>query len=258
MIPSAVVLAGSRGGVDPVAHYAGVAEKALIEIGGQPMLARVVGALREAGVTRIGVAANAQAVVAEAERLETRALPAAAGPSASTGLAFETLGAPLLVTTGDHALLQPAWVSDFVSRVPQGADIAVLLARRENVEIAAPGSRRTYLRFSDGDWSGCNLFLLATPRAAAAIELWQMVERDRKRPWRIVGRLGPGLLLRYLLGRLSLADAIAALGRRAGVTAVVVECTDGLAAVDVDKPSDLDFVRSLMLAPVKIHTPSAR
>ena len=114
--------------------------------------------------------------------------------------------------------------------------------------MAAPGSRRTYLRFADGDWSGCNLFLLATPQAIAAIQLWQTVERDRKRPWRIVRRLGPGLLLRYLLGRLSLSDAVAALGRRIGVSAVVVECPDGLAAVDVDKPSDLDFVRNHLAA----------
>ncbi|OWK30023.1 nucleotidyltransferase family protein [Sphingomonas dokdonensis] len=243
-MPAAVVLAGSRGGTDPVAAYAGIADKALIDFDGQTMLARVIHALRAADVGDIAVAANAPAVATEAAANDARMLPAAAGPSASTGAALATLGAPLLVTTGDHALLRPAWIRDFVAEVPPGADVAVLLARRESVERAAPGSRRTYLRFADGDWSGCNLFLLATPKAEAAVRLWQAVERDRKRPWRIVGRLGPGLLLRYLLGRLSLAEAIAALGRRAGVVAAVVECRDGLAAVDVDKPTDLDFVRA--------------
>ncbi len=244
MTPAAVVLAGSRGGTDPVASYAGVADKALIELGGQTMLARVLDALRGAGIAQVAVAANAAGVVAEAERHDAQTLAAAAGPSASTAHALATCGAPLLVTTADHALLRPEWVGDFLARVPDDADVAVLLARRESIEAAAPGSRRTYLRFADGHWSGCNLFLLATPRAEAAVRLWQAVEQDRKRPWRIVGRLGPGLLLRYLAGRLTLAEAIAALGRRAGVTAVVVESTDGLAAVDVDKPSDLDFVRT--------------
>lgn len=243
MMPSAVVLAGSRGGSDAVAAYAGVADKALIELGGATMLARVLTALEEAGVTRVAVAANAPAVTAEAERHGAVPLAAAAGPSASTDHALSVIGAPLLVTTGDHALLRPEWVRDFVAHVPSGADVAVLLARREAIEAAAPGSRRTYLRFADGHWSGCNLFLLATPDAQAAVRLWQSVERDRKRPWRIVRRLGPGLLLRYLLGRLSLADAVAALGQSAGIKAAVVECRDGLAAVDVDKPSDLDFVR---------------
>ncbi len=244
MTPNAVVLAGSRGGTDPVAQHAGVSDKALITLGGQTMLARVIEALRAAGIERVAVAANAPAVVAEAAQRRAQPLAAAAGPSASTAQALARLGAPLLVTTADHALLRPEWVRDFVAQVPAGADVAVLLARRAAIEQAAPGSRRTYLRFADGDWSGCNLFLLATPKAEAAVRLWQAVERDRKRPWRIVGRLGPGLLLRYLLGRLSLAEAIATLGRRAGVSAVVIEAADGLAAVDVDKPSDLEFVRN--------------
>ena len=242
--PAALILAGSRGGDDPVARYAGVTDKALIPLGDATMLAHVAAALRDAGIARIGVSANSSAVRAEAVRLGTEPLPAAAGPSASTGDALRLMGAPLLVTTGDHALLDARWVRDFIARVPAGADVAVLLARRDAVEAAAPGSTRTYLRFADGDWSGCNLFFLATPRAEQVIALWQAVERDRKRPWRIVRRLGPGLLLRYLIGRLPLAEAVAHLGRSAGVTAAVVAASDGLAAVDVDKPGDLDFVRA--------------
>lgn len=243
MIPTALILAGSRGEEDRVAVYAGVSDKALIDLDGTTMLARVLHALHGAGVARVAVSANNPAVLEEAERHGGERIAAAAGPSASVGIALGELGAPLLVTTGDHALLRPEWVTDFVARVPAGADVAVLLARRESIEVAAPGSQRTYLRFADGHWSGCNLFYFATPRAEAVIRLWQEVEHDRKRPWRIVRRLGPMLLLRYLLGRLSLAEAVAHLGRRAGVVAAVVECSDGLAAVDVDKPSDLDFVR---------------
>ncbi len=249
MTHSALVLAGSRGGQDPVATYAGVSDKTLIDLEGHSMLVRVLEALQGAGVSRIVVSANSQDVRIEAERAGAGVLAAASGPSASAAIALEEIGAPLLVTTGDHGLLRPEWVTDFVARVPADADVAVLLARREAIERAAPGSRRTYLRFADGHWSGCNLFLLATARSAGMIRLWQEVERDRKRPWRIVRRLGPRLLLRYLLGRLSLADAVAHLGRRAGVTAAIVEATDGLAAVDVDKPEDLDFVRKSLAQP---------
>lgn len=243
MRAAALILAGSRGGQDPVAAYAGVTDKALIELNGLSMLARVVAALRQAGIGRIAVSAQADTVRAEAGRCGAEAIDAQVGPSASTAAGLRALGAPLIVTTGDHALLKPEWVRAFVEQVPAGCDVAVLLARRDAVQAAAPGSRRTYLRFADGDWSGCNLFYLATPRAEAAIRLWQSVEKDRKRPWRIVRRLGPVLLLRYLAGRLTLAEAVAQLGRRAGVVAAAVPCPDGLAAVDVDKPADLDFVR---------------
>lgn len=242
---NALVLAGSRGGVDPLAAYAGVTDKALITIDGETMLAHVVTALRQAGAERIAVSASSAAVADHAAALGAEPLAAAPGPSRSAADGLAWLGAPLVVTTADHALLEPEWIAQFLANAPAEADVAALLARRDLIEAAAPGTRRTYLRFADGDWSGCNLFLFATPRAAAAIDLWRAVEADRKRPWRIVRRLGPGLLLRYLLRRLTLTEAVAHLGRTAGVTAAIVAAQDGRAAIDVDKPADLDLVRAL-------------
>ena len=242
----ALILAGSRPGApDPVAAYAGVPHKALIVLDGETLLTRVARALWKAGAEP-AVSADDPAVMAEAARLGLEVIPPESGPSGSVAAALEALGAPLIVTTADHALLEAAWVERFVADVPADADMAVLLARRDVVEAAAPGARRTYLRFADGDWSGCNLFLLRTPRAAAAIGLWAEVEADRKRPWRIVRRLGPGLLARYLLGRLTLVDALRYLGARAGVEAAAVASPFGLAAVDVDKPADLDLVRRIV------------
>lgn len=244
--PSALILAGSRPGVDPLAAEAGVPHKALIALDGSTLLARVAASLRGAGIATVGVSASPGPVSDAAAALDLRVIPAAAGPSLSVGAALAALGTPLVVTTADHALLEPAWVRDFLAAVPPGADVAVLLARRESIEAALPGSKRTYLRFADGAWSGCNLFYFATPRSAAALALWQSVEADRKRPWRIVRRFGIGMLVRYLLGRLTLRDAVAHLGRLAGIEAAVVESPYGLAAVDVDSSADLTAVRGIV------------
>jgi CTP:molybdopterin cytidylyltransferase MocA len=247
MVRSALVLAGSRPGApDSVAVAEAVPHKALVEVGGVPMLARVVAALREAGITRIAVSADNPHVVALATALDCTVIPTGRGPSASVATGFAQLGAPMLVTTADHALLQPEWVRDFLADTPAGADVAVLLARRSAVEAALPGSVRTYLKLADGGWSGCNLFLLASPGAQAAIATWSAVEADRKRPWRIAARLGVGTLWRYAMGRLTMTEAIARLGRRIGIAAAAVAARDGLAAVDVDKPSDLAQVRALV------------
>lgn len=242
---NALVLAGSRGGVDPVASYAGVSDKALIRIRGETMLEHVVAALRAAGAARIAISASATAVKEHAVELGTEVLDAEAGPSLSTRAGLERLGAPLLVTTADHALLQPEWVRQFLLEVPPGTDVCALLARRQAIERDAPATKRTYLRFADGDWSGCNLFFCATPGALAAVDLWASVERDRKRPWRIVRRLGPAMLVRYIMHRLSLSAAVARLGEAAGVHASVVESRFGLAAVDVDMPADLNLVHQI-------------
>ena len=146
----------------------------------------------------------------------------------------------------DHALLQAEWVSDFMADTPADADIAVLLGEEALVQAAAPTTRRTYLAFRDGRYSGCNLFYLKTPASLRAIDLWRTVEKHRKQPWKIAALFGPVMLARYLLGLMTLDEMVARIGRLAGVKAAAVRARHGLAAVDVDKPADLDLVRSIV------------
>jgi molybdopterin-guanine dinucleotide biosynthesis protein A len=242
---TALVLAGSRGGIDPVAEYAGVSHKGLIPLGGETLLARVLAALKAAGAARIGVSTNDEALAAQLPAGVER-LAATGSPSLSVHEGATALGAPLLVTTVDHALLQPEWVRQFIDATPADADIAVLLAAEAVVHAAAPTTQRTYLKFRDGRYSACNLFLLRTPKALAAVDLWRRVESYRKQPWRIALLMGPQMLLSYALGLLTLDGAVALIGRKAGVKAAAVRTPYGLAAVDVDKPSDLDLVRSIV------------
>jgi CTP:molybdopterin cytidylyltransferase MocA len=242
----ALVLAGSRGGVDRVAAYAGASHKALIRLQGETLLARVVGALKAAGAARIAVVSGHPEVRAEAVRLGADILDEAAGPSLSVKAGAERLGAPLLVTTADHALLDPVWVERFLADTPPDVDVAALVAARATVEAAAPTTQRTWLKLADGQWSGCNLFYLANDRALAVVDLWRRVEAERKRPWRMAQILGFGMLLSYLTGGLTLKAGAARLGRLAGVRAAVVETPFGLASVDVDKPADLDLVRRIV------------
>jgi GTP:adenosylcobinamide-phosphate guanylyltransferase len=245
MMPAALILAGSRAEVDPLAASEGVSHKALIVLEGRPLLARVHAALTEAGIGRIAVSADDPQVVALARVLGAEVIAPDKGPSGSVARAYARLGAPMLVTTSDHALLRAEWVRDFVAETPPGADVAVLMAARSTVEAALPGTRRTWLRFADGEWSGCNLFHIASASGANAIATWQQVEAERKRPWRIAARLGLGTLWSYWRGSLTLADALARLGRRIDIEATLVAAHDGLAAVDVDKAQDLADVRRI-------------
>jgi hypothetical protein len=54
------------------------------------------------------------------------------------------------------------------------------------------------------------------------------------------------MLLRYATGGLTLAHAARRLGQLAGVSAAVIPTPYGLAAIDVDKPADLDLVRRIV------------
>lgn len=247
---TALVLAGTRPGGDPLAVHAGVSHKALIEVGGMPMLARVLAALAAVpAIERVVVAIDDPQVLAQMPATPTpvQVLAPGAGPSASVAAALQELGTPLLVTTADHALLQPEWIEQFLAADAGDADACIAVARREDVLRAAPGSQRTWWRFADGAYSGCNLFLLATPAAAGVVQLWQRLEARRKQPVAQLRLLGISHVLRYRLGLLSLPQALARLGALSGARVAPVVLPDGRAAIDVDKPADLELVRSLLL-----------
>ncbi len=252
---TALVLAGTRANGDPLAAYAGVSHKALIEVGGRTMIERVVSALAAVPeVARIVVAIEQPELLAELPELQPAAcgkplttMTPASGPSATVAAALALAGAPLLVTTADHALLQTSWVIEFLGACPSDADVCLALGRRDVVQAAAPHTKRTWLRFADGHFSGCNLFLMSRPAAVGAVELWRELERDRKDPLRMMQKLGWSLAVRYRLGQLTSSAALNRLGELAGgARLAIVEMSDGRAAIDVDKPEDLDLVRQLV------------
>lgn len=251
----ALVLAGTRPGGDALAEHAGVSHKALIDIGGATMIERVVAALSDAPeVARIVIAIDRPELLTDLVGLRTCAkplttMPTQDGPSATVAMAMALVRefTPLLVTTADHALLQTQWVQEFLAACPPEADVVAALAPRAAVEAAAPATHRTWLRFSDGDFSGCNLFLLARPRAAGAVNFWRDIEHDRKQPLRMMQRLGWRFALRYKAGQLASAAAAARLGELSGgARLALVSMRDGRAAIDVDKAEDLALARRLI------------
>ena len=174
--------------------------------------------------------------------------------SVSAGTAMDTveLTSPILLTTADHALLRPEIVEHFCAAARKtGADLVVGMVRYEEVMHAFPGMRRTGIGFRDGKYCGCNLYAFLSPDARRAAEFWRRVEQDRKKPWRMIRALGWYSLLRYVGGRLTLDDALQLLSKRIGVDIDRVMLPYPEAAVDVDKPSDLEYVERLVRAEVR-------
>ena len=253
---TAILLAGQRPGVDPLAAAAGVTWKALIPVAGEVMLARVVQTLLAApSVGDVVVLAQApEALLAAAPAwiaASPRVRTAAGGTGISTAIAAVAGSAaapwPVLVTTADHPLLTVAMIEAFLAAA-EGADVAVAMAERRVIHAAYPDNRRTWLRFADGDWSGANLFALGGERARAALASWAEVEQDRKKALRLVWHFGPLLALRAVTRTIGLGSALAAAGRRLGLTARLVAMAQAEAAIDVDKPSDLALAERILRA----------
>ncbi len=252
---TALVLAGSRGPVDPVASHLGISHKALAEIEGKAMIEHVLEAAASTPVIgRIIVVIERphalQALPMVRELMDEGRLTitlARPSPSQSVTAALDEFDPyPALLTTADHPLLTPAMIEEFVARIPSDVDVAALVATDRVIQAEYPQTKRTYLRFSDRAVSGCNLFALPTRRGRKVVAFWRRLEQDRKKPWKMAWSLGPITLLRFALRRLTMAKAADAVGRQAGVRAAIVESSFATAAIDVDKPSDLTLVREIM------------
>ncbi|HKP25770.1 MAG TPA: nucleotidyltransferase family protein [Dongiaceae bacterium] len=252
---NALILAGSRGPDDPMAKAAGVSHKALLPVAGVPMLLRVVETLRATpGITRIYVCIEDERVALQVPALEAlhrdrtlEILPASDSPATSVAAALRVveLTQPLLVTTADHPLLTPAILQRFVDIAPKDCDLAVALAPADVVAAAYPGAIRTFYRLGKQRFSGCNLFLVRSSNVARVADFWRRMETHRKRPLRLIWEIGPLALVRVLLGLMNAEQAFAYLSRKAGAVIRHVELPFAEAAVDVDKPADLELVERI-------------
>ena len=254
---TAIVLAADRESSNPVARAAGAPCKSLTPVGGIPMVLRVLDALDNAQyISGCILSGPPQSIIDQHDGLRTlissgkiQWMQNQSSPSSSTVSVLKSLPpeTPALVTTADHALLSSQIVNYFCSEAfKTGCDIVAGLALYEQVRAAFPETRRTATKFSDARYCSCNLFAFLTPRGRRIAELWRKVEHQRKKPWRIINLLGWMAVIRYVLGTLSLAQALQRLSRRLEVNAAAVILPFPEAAVDVDTVSDWKFVEDII------------
>jgi molybdopterin-guanine dinucleotide biosynthesis protein A len=246
----AAVLAAGR--IDPeLAAATGVTAKALVPVGGQPMIDLVLAALdatEAVGETRVVVGAasellghlGARAVVAEGPELMD---------TVTTGL--HALGSPerILVVTGDLPLITAEALDHFCSQALQSnASIVYPVISQEHCERAFPGATRTYVRLKDGRFTGGNVAVLSRGFLTEQSDRLTEAFAARKRPLRLCAMLGWGFLARLLTGSLTLAQIIDRAEKLLGVSVCVVDTPYPEIGFDVDKLTHLRSVEQWLAA----------
>ena len=254
----AAVLAGERPGGSDFSRELQLPASVLVDVAGKTAVARVIETLELSKSVSGGLLCGPAEDVYRAnpefrQILENTAfdwLAPATGPSASAVAAIKQLDHfPTLLTAGDHALLSAEMVDDFCTEAGQlDVDVVVGLVPYALVKTAFPQSKRTVSRFSNGQYCGSNLFAILNPKGAAGPVFWRQLEAERKRPWRMASKIGAGTLMRYLLGRLSLENAMNSLSGMMGCKVGYVVIENPRAAVDVDSVEDLKLAQQLLLA----------
>jgi GTP:adenosylcobinamide-phosphate guanylyltransferase len=231
-----------------------VANKAYLRIGGSTMLERVLGALR--GSSSIGVIRCVTAPGAFAAEFGSR------GPSLCDDVVragsdvidsllagFEGLPADAMtvVAATDIPLLTPSAVDSFaMAAAATPCDVGYGFVRRGPHELSYPQVRHTWVRLREGTFCGGGISVIRAGSAPRIASTLRDFAAARKSPVRLASLFSPLLVLRLLLGLVSVselerrADALTGLRCR-GIASDVPEL-----AVNVDTLEDLRTIEAIL------------
>ncbi|MDH7569359.1 MAG: nucleotidyltransferase family protein [Armatimonadota bacterium] len=240
----AVILAGGKAG-DRLAVHAGVAYKALVPVGGRPMVAFVADALQAAqSITELVLVGPPEVAAAVPG---ARHVPDAGSFLGNISAGVAACGhAPFcLLTTCDIPCVTGSVIDAFVvAAATREVDLAYPVVELALCQARFPGMHRTSLRLREGRFTGGNAVLVRPSFLARNSHLIEQVFAARKDPIRLAGMIGWETLGRVLLARwfpslLSLPLLEARVGRLLGASVAAVQVPHPEIGADVDRPEDL-------------------
>ncbi len=231
--------------------------KALLELGGRPMVQWVLDALAEAAEIDHVV------VVGDLDDLRL-SFPGPLDRIAAGGTLADNLYAGIdrlleldpqapraAYCWSDIPLVSGEMIDRFVGAAratAPAADVVAGLVRRADLESRWPQIRESWLRVREGSFVAAD-FGVFDPRSAAKVRgPLEVLTGQRKSALRQAATVGLGLLLRYLLGRLTLPGLERSLARRYGIRSRVLVAADPELGLDVDGPVNLAICRRELAA----------
>ncbi|MDX1918397.1 MAG: nucleotidyltransferase family protein [Candidatus Caenarcaniphilales bacterium] len=257
---NALILAGKRNS-DP---FSEVENKAFLDIKGKLSISWVIQALTQSKYlanepfisvkpTQVKLFEDKLGLSGTRYRLiENNGSPIDAIISCSLNLAKNSPAQKLLITTADHPLLTPEMVDHFIeAAITQRSELAfgVVNGKRYPPSLL----KRTWHRLNPDCWlSGANLFFFEVDKLTGqVIFATRLVEGFRKKP--ILMSLSLALqnlsfIFKLIRQTAQLEDANEILSDASGIKVRLIELPYSEACIDIDKASDLEMARRIMLS----------
>ena len=239
----AIIVAGAA--ASAALQREGIEYIPLLKVGGQTILERTALALHDGGdCSRVHIITRAELPLPDYPWVNR--LPYSGKPISDLLEQLDSIcnSEHVLLSAGDIPLLSADSISQLQRAASaRNADVVYPVVRREEMEAAFPGSKRTYRHMDGVTVTGGNVFRIRRSWLSGNREWLQNLFARRKNPLALAGLLGVDFLLRVLTGTASISYAEKRLSRaiRASVHAPVIPCPD--IAADLDKIEDLETFR---------------
>lgn len=236
----AVVLAAGRLSAQDAQRF-GLEVKALLpDAHGITLLRRLMHALRCApGIARIIVVGPDEARV-EASGADVWIPERSSGEENTLAGLAQARSPYALLCASDLPFVRGEHIADLLARAA-GSDVAYPIFEREEFLRAFPGGRTRFARLGKTHWTGGSMCYMRTALAVRNAPLVRRAFSSRKSLPALAGLFGARVMLRYVSGRLSVADVERRLSSLVGGTARAVIGAHPALAMDCDDAADIEF-----------------
>lgn len=251
MMDAMITAGGTLAPDDPLYALTHLQKKALIPLAGQPMICWIIDALRGAGVIDhiVIVGLKPEELPGAHDRLHFTDAVGDIVDNIFAGLARLRQVNPLvkkfLLVSSDIPLITPATVQGFIQECgTQEADIYYAMVEEKTMESAFPNSKRTFIPFKGGRYSGGDIFLLDVNAAKANIALAKAGTGARKNYLRQIQFIGLGFIIRFLLRRMTIHEAAKHVSAKANLNGRVIDTRFAEVGMDLDKVRHYEIIKA--------------
>lgn len=224
--------------------------EAFIEINGRPMLEYVLSALRSSQhIERICVVGPKQEIEVRFDVSDVDVLQMGDSLIENLTIGFKALegSKSVLVCTSDIPLLTAEAIDDFIEKCQSDdVDVFYSIVSKDDVDKAYPGVKRTYVQVKEGMFTGGNIAILSPSVIYTYENMIKRVIELRKNPLGLARLLGFGCIVKFLTKSLSITDIEKRVEKMLLLRGKAVSSTYPGIGIDVDKPEDLDLMRSVI------------
>ena len=154
---------------------------------------------------------------------------------------------PILVVSSDIPGVTSEMVEWTVSTTLQSDDdVYYNVIPRQVMEKTFPESKRTYTRLKDMEVCGGDMNIVRSSLVTSKDEMWEKLIASRKNVLKQAALIGYDTLLLLLLRSITLQDAVQRVVQRLNITGRAVVCPYAEVGMDVDKPHQLELIRTFL------------
>jgi len=248
-MPSVILVAGGESPVGKFGEGHQLPNKAFLDINGRPMVEYVLDAMvnsnRVDNIILIGPYEELSRFSSKVDQIiEDKGSLIDNIRAGIRSLPGDTLA---IISTTDIPLITSQIIDDFIERsIEEKAEICYPIINKKYFEEKYPGMQRTSVRVKEGVYIGGNMMLVNTSLIDKFADIVEKTIKYRKSMWQLARLVGLGCLLKFLTKTLTIADVERRVSSIFGCEVAAIDMPYPEIGVDVDKPTDLRYVRRML------------